>query len=318
MVPEVLALAPGLVITGPAYEGDVILRTLRAFCYHPLLVAGISSAVLNNVHWQLNPTFLIADTNLSKPMALLLSRSTRPGYMSLTKENSVPPFLFDFYGSKAIYVGEDLPFESMLLNCLHLNASLTPGVESQHAPHMSKEVIQRFQNQLLDYRVQSLPTVFRLDFNVSGLSAEVNAIASSLVKCIVDARDLQVEILGLLKPYSEQQIAERLDNLGTLCLGAALRLCHLDKTQILVGEIAAEVNRDLKACGEKLQYSPEKVGHKLKKVGLPSRRLGAAGNGFVMDRATQVLLHEIAAAYGCLGLTDDNENLHCPLCQQKK
>ena len=133
----------------------------------------------------------------------------------------------------------------MLLNCLHLNASLTSGVESQHAPHLSKEVIQRFQNQLLDYRIRSLPTVFRSDFNASGLSPEVTAIARALVKCIVDASDLQVEILRCSSriPSSRSQNAWMI--LGTLVVGAAFALCHQGKDAILVGEIAAEVNRIL-------------------------------------------------------------------------
>jgi len=150
------------------------------------------------------------------------------------------------------------------------------------------------------------------------LSPEANAIAYALGKCIVDAPGLQAELVSLLKPYSEQQIAERLDDLGTLAVGAALSLCHQGKTQILIGEIAAEINRILKVRGERLQYSAEKVGHRLKKAGLLNRRLGGAGNGFLLDHATQVLLHEVSAAHGCVGLTDDKENLHCSLCQQNK
>jgi hypothetical protein len=106
--------------------------------------------------------------------------------------------------------------------------------------------------------------------------------------------------------------------LGTLAVGAALTLCHQGKDQVLVGEIAGEVNRVLKARGERQQLSPEKVGHKLKKAGLLSRRMGAAGNGFSMNNATQVLLHQIAATYGCVGWPENSENLHCQLCEQNK
>jgi hypothetical protein len=84
---------------------------------------------------------------------------------------------------------------------------------------------------------------------------------------------LQGALLQLLYPYSEQQIAERVDDLGSLAVGAALRLCHEGKEQVLVGEIASEVNRILKERGERLQYSPEKVGHRLRKAGLLTRRL---------------------------------------------
>jgi len=101
-------------------------------------------------------------------------------------------------------------------------------------------------------------------------------------------------------------------------VGAAFTLCHEGKEQALVGEIASEVNRIQKERGERLQYSPEKVGHRLRKAGLLTRRLGAAGNGLLFDRATQILLHDVANAYGCVGSTNCNENLHCPLCAEKK
>ena len=238
--------------------------------------------------------------------------------MAFRKVAGCPRFSFDYFGSKAIYVGEDLPMRSVLQNYLHVNASPAPGTESQRALPLSEETMQDLQNQLLLYRVKNLPSVFRTDFNVSSVSSEVTSIANALGKCIVDAPGLRDELVSLLTPYSEQQIAERLDDLGTLAVGTALSLCHQGKDQILVGEIAAGVNQTLKERGERLQYSAEKVGHRLKKAGLPSRRLSAAGNGFVLDHPTQVLLHEVAAVYGCVGSTNDSENLHCSLCEQKK
>lgn len=134
----------------------------------------------------------------------------------------------------------------------------------------------------------------------------------------MNAPDLQEELVSLLDPYSQQQIAERIDDLGTLAVGAALALCHQGKDQVRVGEIAAEVNRIQKDRGERLQYSAEKVGHRLRRAGLLTQRLGAAGNGLLMDHPTKVQLHEVASAYGCVGLTGDKENLHCLLCEQNK
>jgi hypothetical protein len=183
---------------------------------------------------------------------------------------------------------------------------------------MPEEMTQKLQNQLLRYRSEHLPEVSKLELHAAGLSPDFNAIASALCECIVHAPGLQNELVSLLTPYSEQQIAERLDDLGTLSVGAALTLCHQGKGKILINEIAAEVNRVLRDRGERIQYRPENVGHRLKKAGLLSRRVSAAGNGFVLDHATQVRIHEVAATYGCVGLTDDKENLHCPLCQQNK
>ena len=317
---DVLPITPGLVITGWAYEGEVVLRTLRAFCHKPILVAGLTSATLNDIymHWQKMPTLLISEPSLTKRMATILGCSTSRGYLAPIKMDRCPTFGFDYFGSKAIYLGENPPMKSLLQCYLHINASTTTKVYSNSAPLLSEKVMQHFQNQLEDYRNVNWKKIIRQRFNALGFSPEVHEIANAFGQCIVDAADLREELIALLTPCSDQQIAERLDDLGTLCLSAALRLCHQGKTQILVGEIAAEVNRDLKARGEKLQHSPEKVGHKLKNVGLPSRRLGPAGKGFLFDHGTQVFFHKVAAVYGCVGLADGKQNMHCSLCEQYK
>lgn len=316
---DVLPLAPGLAITGWPHDGDLVLRALHACCYHPILLAGLTGATLNNIHWQLKPTLLISEPALSARMAVLLGSSTCRGYMARIKMDGCPSRAFDYYGSKAVYLGEDPSTKSMLQHFVFINSSSSrPASESQSPQPVSEEMTLSLQNQLLKYRIDCHRRVFASDFSSSGLSPEANAIANALGRCIVNAPELQAELVSLLKPHSEHQIAERRDSLGLLTVGAALALCHQGKDQILVGEIATEVNRIQKDRGERLQYSAEKVGHRLKKAGLLTRRLGAAGNGFLLDHATQVLLHEVAASYGCGGLTDGEENLHCHLCEQNK
>jgi hypothetical protein len=46
--------------------------------------------------------------------------------------------------------------------------------------------------------------------------------------------------------------------------------------------------------------------------------LGASGDGLLFDRAIKILLGEGAGANGCVGSTNGNENLHCPLCAENK
>jgi hypothetical protein len=78
---ESLPIAPCLVITGAPYEGDTVLRTLKVFCRFPLLMAGVSSASLKGIDWNLRPTLLLSDPNLSKRMTAVLGCSTSPGYL---------------------------------------------------------------------------------------------------------------------------------------------------------------------------------------------------------------------------------------------
>jgi hypothetical protein len=192
----VLPLAPGLAITGCAHEADVVLRTLSAICFHPVLLVGLTSATLDNIRWQLQPTLLITEPSLSTRMATLLGCSTGRGYLARTKVDggpSAPPP--DYFCPKAVYLGEDLPMKSVLQNYLHVSASRAPEVESQRTVPLSEEMKQSFQNQLLGYRLQNLPEVVKSDFSVSGLSSEVNGIATALARCIVDAPDLRAQLV---------------------------------------------------------------------------------------------------------------------------
>jgi hypothetical protein len=287
-VQDFLPIAPGIAITGWAHEANLVLRTLSAISFHPILLAGLTNVTGNNIDWKLKPTLIVSEPGLSKRMAVLLSSSTCRGYLVPRKKDGYPTYACDFYGSKAIYMGEDPSMKSMLQNFIHINASPTPGVESKHALPISDDVTQGIQNQLLRYRIRNLPEVVKSDFCASGLSAEANAIATALGKSIVDAPEIQGEIVSLLEPHSEQQMAERQDSLVMFAVGATLSLCHQGKTQILVRDVASEANRMLKGRGERLQIRAEKMGHLLKKVGLRTRRLGAAGNGLVLDHVTQV------------------------------
>lgn len=311
---ELLSFAPILAITGWPDEGEAVLRTLRYFCRHGFLVQGPKIADLRSYYFEVaTPTFLIYEPNLSKSMASFLACSTRRGFYEY-KDG----YYFDCFGPKVIYLGENMPVKSMLAHTVHVNASPSPGVASKYAEPLSEDVTVRFQNQLLKYRIEHLTSVHQSEFIVTGLTAESNAIATAFGRCVVDAPDLQSELVELLTPCSDEQIAERVDPHRALAVDAALHLFHQGKNQILVGEIAGEVDRTLAARGERLTYSPEKIGHALKKAGLFSKRLGAAGNGFVLDHAMQVKLHEVAKAYGCAGLEEGQENLHCALCEQNK
>src|SRR5208337_4953251 len=130
---EFLPIAPCLAITGSAHEGDLVLRTLRAFCRCGHLVAGLTMAKMGRFFYTQTPTLLIFEPNLSKRMASFLGCTTRRGYME-EKDR----YFFDHFCSKAIYLGENLPLKSMLQHCVHIDASPTPGVETHYAPPLSE------------------------------------------------------------------------------------------------------------------------------------------------------------------------------------
>jgi hypothetical protein len=310
---ESLPLAPCLVITGSSHEGNGVLQTLKAFCRHPFLMAGVSEASLKNINWNLDPTLLLSEPNLSKRMTALLGSSTSPGYLVGSADSYK-----DYFCSKAIYLGENLPIHPMPPFCVHVNAAAMSKAGTRYARPLPDAITQSFQNRLLCYRLSNLARVYNSDFDASGLHSDTRAVANALGSCIVDAPDLQTELVSLLAPHSEQCLSDRSNSLEALAVEATLSLCHQGKLQIFVRDIAEEVNRICRSRGETLQISAEKVGHTLKKVGLYTRRLGSAGKGLLIERKTQVLLHEVAAAYQSASLDPNGGNLHCPLCTETK
>jgi hypothetical protein len=97
-----------------------------------------------------------------------------------------------------------------------------------------------------------------------------------------------------------------------------LAFCHQRKSEVFAKEIAGEVNRLLEARGETRKLSPERVGHTLKKMGLYTRRLSQAGNGLILDQVTKVCIHEVAAGYLGEDSIEEDENIHCPLCEKNE
>lgn len=193
-----------------------------------------------------------------------------------------------------------------------------PAAAKQNSLRVTEALVKDLQNQLLRYRCKNLVRVYNCDFDASPLTSDTRAIANALGACIVDSPALQSQLISLLTPVESQRQADRSTGLEALTLEATLNLAHSGQGQILVNEIANEVNRIALARGERLHYSAETIGHRLKKIGLVTRRLGKAGKGLVMDLATMTQAHELAAMYGGVGFEQDENNLPCPLCAEKK
>jgi hypothetical protein len=297
---EAFIVFPCLVLIGPAHEATCVLRTLKDLCYGAVLMANFRRTDLTVVNFK---TLLISQPNLNDQMAALLGNLTNRDFILVEQGRYCHGS-----GSKAIYIGED-PTKK-IQNAIYINVAAPSSV----GPSTRAKPIGNLPGHLRRYREMHLEQVRRLEFSPSGLSMEGHAIANALGSCIVDAPELQSELVALLKPHDRQQAADRSDSLETLVADVVLTLCHKGKNEIFVKEIAAEVNRVLKDRRETLQLSSEKVGHKLKKIGLFTRTLSKLGNGLLLDGATRLRVHEVAAAYRVEDPMAERENLHCHLC----
>jgi hypothetical protein len=307
---EALQVFPILAISGPAHEAISVLNVLNELCYAPVLLASFKRGDLKHLRFC---TLLIADPNLDNRTAALLGNLSHRNFL-IVEERS----LIGCAGSKAVYIGEDSAIRR-IQNSLHIHVHATIALDYDAvADRSSPEEIDGVRKRILAYRTKNLGKVRSLEFNPRGFSGEARVIGNALGSCIVESPHLQTQLVALLKPQAQQQIADRSDGDEALVVGAALALCQKDKAEVFVREIAVEVNRLLAARGETRQLSPEKVGHKLKKVGLYTRRLSQAGNGLTLDQATRIRLHQVAAVYLGEDSIQEDENLHGPLRQRNE
>jgi hypothetical protein len=286
---EAFTVFPCLVITGPAHEAMVVLRVLNELCYAPILLAGFKRSDLKDINRY--RTLLISEQNLDARTAALLGNLTNRGFALVDQG-----YYLYCANSKAVYIGDD-PAIKPVQHSIYIDATVPARTDGRVPGQPTPETIDAIRNRILEYRSRNLEKVRLLEFNPAGLSLEATAIANALGSCIVESPQLQMELVALLRPQAQQQIADRSDGDEALIVGAALALSHQDKDEVFVKEISIEVNRLLVARGETRQLSPEKVGHKLKRMGMFTRRLSHAGNGMTLDQATRVRLHEVAAAY---------------------
>ena len=293
-------MLPCLVITGPAHEATELLRVLHDLCSGSLLLAGFRRGDLQEVYRR---TLLISEPNLNNQTAALLGNLTNRGFMIVEQRS----YLY-CHSSKAIYIGDD-PKIKRIQHAIYIDVTPALNAAKGIPPEGVHQNIEHLTGHLAKYRESNLAQVRRLEFNPTGLSPETNAVAKALGSCLVDSPDLQAALVSILAPRDQQRISERLDTAEALVIEAVLALSSGGAEQLYAKEIAVEVNRLLEARGERSKLSPEKVGHRLRRLGLTTRRLSQAGNGLVMDKETRTRLQMLSAMYG---MEDQfaSENLH--------
>ncbi len=282
-------ILPCLVITGRAHDAVVVLRVLRDFCRQAALLAGFGRSHLSVLQWGCK-TNLVSEPTLDKRTAALVSNLTNRNFMVVERGS-----LVSCAKSTAIYVGEN-PETHKIQNSINIHIAPTNAAPPA-APQWLQKMIERVPVHLDQYRNKNLSYVHRWRWVPFGLSSETAAIATSLGRCIVDAPELRQKLLTLLKTQDQQRLSEMSDTSEAIVLEATRALSRDGREQAYAREIAVEVNRRLEARGETARLSPEKVGHRLKKLGLRTRPLSQTGHGLTFDKATVARLEELAAMY---------------------
>ena len=306
---EILPAAPFLLISGPRAEADLLLALLSCLVRHPLPLAQLSVAGLRSLPLNLRPTLLIDDELMRGPLFRLLAVSNNRHANIISRDGVV-----NAYGAKALYVGPVERDDSFGGTVMHIN--LLPSDAS--LPILSQEdryaLAARFQPALLGYRVKYIGKVNAAQINFPDLHREVQALASLLAGCIVDAPELQAEVSSVFESQQNRLRTERWLDPPCVVIEAMLSRCHRKQQEgdaLHIGEIAKDAAAIFKGRGEAAELAPRAIGAIVRALGLVPKR---DGQGYCLQLTDALCrrIHKLARQFDVAAVQEGSEA--CPYC----
>ncbi len=287
--PDCVSSPPTLMISGPDMGHAITLfRLFNCLCRRPLVLADINRKALFSLA-RLQSTLLINQPGLSPKIRDLCSTSNYRGvYMFGTGDK-----VLGVVGSKAVFLGmpdtwsdQDLQFA-----LLPAQRELAPLDEQQQA-----EMANRFQPQLLMYRLHNLQKVREFHSPGQELNLPNTEIARNLAACIQAEPEVAQAMIPLLRRHEQDTLAQRAHDPNRAIIEVIWAPSHESK-EIGVTQVTELTNALLRNRGEILEYSSVEIGWMLKNLGFYRHR---DGTGMVLrfSREHCLLVHQRAAQWG--------------------
>ncbi len=207
--------------------------------------------------------------------------------------------LFEFYGPK-IVCSHRLP-HSTELGTEALKATLIPiaGQLPILDKKMEEEIAEEFQARFLGHFLRNAGNAQSTNFDTSQFTSPIQDIARTVSAAVRGNGDVQKRILPLLGVQDEEIRADRARAGDAVVVEASLSFIHQGGwTTVRSGSIAERVGAIYRGRGCDQRPSAESVGRALKRLGIPSGRIGSAGNGIELTVLTCQLIHTLAVSYG--------------------
>lgn len=291
----VLPMAPVLWIFSPAGSPrNRALQMLSLLSRHPVRIVGLRRGDIARLPMWLQPTLLLDEPDLRAEMQTILQSSTYPGARIASSHG-----LFEFYGPK-IVCSHQLP-QSTALATEALKATLIPiaGQLPTLDQKMEEEIAEEFQARFLGHFLRNARSVQSANFDASQFTSPIQDIARTVSAAVMGDGDVQKRILPMLRVQDEEIRADRARAGDAVVVEASLSFIHQGGwTTVRCGSIAERVSAIYKGRGCDQPPSAESVGWALKRLGIPSGRIGSAGNGIELTVPTCQLIHTLAVSYG--------------------
>jgi hypothetical protein len=310
---DCLPTAVNLTISGADLElGVDVLRLLHAVCRHPLMLAEVTLAGLRSLPMQLSPTLLLNQQGLTANMQRLLRASN---YRDLHFTGNGGDVV-KFYGSKAIFCGNDAAVEALSNGSIHISATPLQWQSCALDERGQNEIANKFQRRLLQYRLRNCRTLGESSIDVSNFTYPMRRIARALAACFPKDPELARDVVQLLRPQDEELRSRQSCDLNCVIVEILWGMVHDRKMrEIRVDELAKDATALLRSRGEILEYGAEAVGWKLRNLNIP-RHSTSSGRQVLLGRHTSQSVHRLAQAYG-LPCTQQVA-ADCPDCNQSK
>lgn len=280
--PEYLLLAPFLIIGGNETEARFIFQLLTCVTRHALHLTEINVETFKWLPMHIQPTMLIDYVHPS--IWRLLAGSNQPQAYFLDKHG-----LTDRYSIKAVYAGSTLGGA-----CGDAFLKINSTVYGEKLPVVNVPSLEMatalFQSKLVDYRLKHFVKVRDSNFDAPTLPTQLRLLAQGLGSCIVDAPELQGDIVRLLESQGEVLRANRLLDPNRVTIEALLAHCHTENgpARIGVNEIAKTATAILADRGVITPIEPKKMGSILRLLGFCPKR---DSRGFAIHSTFDVCRH---------------------------
>jgi hypothetical protein len=264
------------------WEAARFLRLLACFCRHAFPVAIFDPALLWPLPLGCVPTFLISDPAPSNSLTTLLNATQHRGFALARAGQTF-----------------SRPFSAIIIDCdgmaptsfgrIDATPRTQPAIPNAGALTAIEE---RFQAKLLSYRLRNRSQVACATCDAAALGGSARAMASVLGSCFPNNPALQARISELLRPHNEERRFDSACGEAAVVLEALLVLCHENRNDAHVGDVAEVANGILEHRRDGYQLKPRRVGTLLKPFRLGYTR-DSRGYKFLLSAANQRKIHEL-------------------------
>jgi hypothetical protein len=301
---DFLPTPPTLSIVGDMSRAITLFRLLHAITRHALLLADLTRAALCSSLMILHPTVLLNRGDLPPRMRALLRDSNYRGFRIPGPGST----LLNLVGSRAIYSSGEEAADSW--NDSTFRLWLPPA--DRALPLLSDDELNRIaaelQPKLLMYRLRYSQEVRENRADAPKINCPNSELARNLLACIPQEEDLSKKLVPLLESHVQDGLAQRSLDPNHALVEAIWSPLHQGGA-VSVSEVTEKVNAILHSRGETLEYSAEKIGWKLKNLGI-YRCKGQKRKELRFSREISQQVHRLTRAFG-LNLPG-HEN--CPDC----